>query len=71
MMGVLALALLVAGCADVGVPKPGAPAHHREGGFANTNPAYAPPNRWVRITFFVSRVLSTTWILKHGEMRRW
>lgn len=56
----LAIALAAAGCAGVGAPKAGAPAHHRERGFANTNPAYARPPFWTRITFFVSRVWSTT-----------
>jgi L-ascorbate metabolism protein UlaG (beta-lactamase superfamily) len=39
---------------------PGAPAHHRERGFANTNPAYARAPFWTRITFFASRMWSAT-----------
>jgi L-ascorbate metabolism protein UlaG (beta-lactamase superfamily) len=59
--GLAAAALLVfAGCAGVGAPKAGAPAHHRERGFANTNPAFARAPWWARIPFFVSRIVSTT-----------
>jgi N-acyl-phosphatidylethanolamine-hydrolysing phospholipase D len=53
-------ALVASGCAGVGGPKPGAPSHHRQNGFANTNPDYARPSRWVRTTFFVSRIWATT-----------
>ena len=53
-------ALLLAGCAGVGNPKPGAPAHHRERGFANTNPEYARAPFWTRMRFFASRIVSTT-----------
>jgi N-acyl-phosphatidylethanolamine-hydrolysing phospholipase D len=52
--------LAAAGCANVGGPRPDAPAHHRERGFANTNPEYAPPGRWTRTTFFVRRILAST-----------
>ncbi|MBI1737031.1 MAG: MBL fold metallo-hydrolase [Candidatus Rokubacteria bacterium] len=55
-----AVAVALAGCAGVGAPKPGAPAHHRERGFANTNPAYARPPFWTRITFFTSRMWAAT-----------
>ena len=48
--------LTAAGCAGVGGPKPGAPAHHREHGFANTNPAFERPPFWTRTTFFASRI---------------
>ena len=54
------VALVVAGCAGVGGPKPGAPAHHRERGFANTNPDYARPPFWTRVGFFASRMWSAT-----------
>src|SRR5207249_1581656 len=52
---VLAL-VFAAACARAGGPKVGAPSHHREGGFANTNPAIVRPGFWTRTTFFVSRV---------------
>jgi L-ascorbate metabolism protein UlaG (beta-lactamase superfamily) len=42
----LALAVLSAGCLGVGSPLPGAPPHHRERGFANTNPAFERPGFW-------------------------
>jgi N-acyl-phosphatidylethanolamine-hydrolysing phospholipase D len=54
------LIALLAGCAGVGEPKPGAPPHHRMRGFANLNPAYARPDPWTRIKFFVRRIVSTT-----------
>jgi L-ascorbate metabolism protein UlaG (beta-lactamase superfamily) len=50
----LALSLL-AGCAGVGEPKPGAPPHHRASGFANPNPAFSRPGAWTRARFFLSR----------------
>jgi L-ascorbate metabolism protein UlaG (beta-lactamase superfamily) len=56
----LALALMLTSCAGVGGPVPGAPAHHRERGFANTSPSYAPASFWVRVGFFMSRVWATT-----------
>jgi L-ascorbate metabolism protein UlaG (beta-lactamase superfamily) len=40
------LIAVAGGCAGVGGPKPGAPAHHREGGFANLNPAFRAPSAW-------------------------
>ena len=39
---------------------PGAPAHHREGGYANVNPSADPAGGWIRFTFFVSRVWAAT-----------
>lgn len=53
-------ALVCTACAGVGGPVPEAPAHHRERGFANVNPAYAPAGAWVRTRFFVARVWSST-----------
>ncbi len=60
VLGLLLAALLGAGCAGVGAPVPGAPAHHREHGFANTNPDYVPAGRWVRTRFFLARIWSST-----------
>jgi N-acyl-phosphatidylethanolamine-hydrolysing phospholipase D len=48
------------GCTGVGGPVPGAPAHHRERGFANVNAAHHPAGAWVRTRFFVTRVWSST-----------
>lgn len=56
----LIVAWLLAGCAGVGGPVPGAPAHHRQNGFANVEPGYAPASGWVRWRFFVRRVLAST-----------
>jgi len=56
---IAALVMLLAGC-SVGGPVPGAPAHHRQRGFANVDPAYTPAPRWAVAQFFVRRVLSTT-----------
>ena len=39
---------------------PGAPAHHRERGFANTNPEYGRPPFWTRVSFFATRMWSAT-----------
>ena len=51
--------LLLAGCAaGVGEPKPGAPAHHRRGGFANVDASHPHASGWTRWTFFLSRVLA-------------
>jgi L-ascorbate metabolism protein UlaG (beta-lactamase superfamily) len=58
------------GCAGVGGAVPGAPPHHRQHGFANTNPDYARPSRWVRMRFFVSRVLSTTFAPRTADLPR-
>jgi L-ascorbate metabolism protein UlaG (beta-lactamase superfamily) len=56
----LAVVFLAGGCIGVGRPKPGAPAHHRERGFANLNPGYERPGFWTRWSFFVSRVWVST-----------
>jgi L-ascorbate metabolism protein UlaG (beta-lactamase superfamily) len=59
-VAVLLAAMLAAACSSVGGPKPGAPAHHRVGGYANVDPATPSASAWVRIRFFVARVFSTT-----------
>lgn len=62
--------LLVAGCGGVGGPRPGAPAHHRLRGFANTNPAYVRPPLWTRTAFMASRIWSTTFDPKTADLPR-
>ncbi len=62
------LTVLAAGCAGVGGPRPDAPGHHRERGFANTDPAFARPPFWTRTAFFVSRILSTTFRPKAARL---
>ena len=53
--------LLFSACASgVGEPKPGAPAHHREHGFANVDASHEHAGGWTRWTFFMTRVLATT-----------
>ncbi len=64
------VAVLVAGCVGVGAPKPGAPAHHRERGFANVNPAYARPPFWTRMTFFVTRMYAATFAPRTVDLPR-
>jgi L-ascorbate metabolism protein UlaG (beta-lactamase superfamily) len=59
-LGLLALAIVLGACTGVGGPKPGAPAHHREHGFANTSPTFTRPPFWTRIRFFASRMAQTT-----------
>jgi L-ascorbate metabolism protein UlaG (beta-lactamase superfamily) len=56
----LLAATLVVGCASVGGPKPGAPAHHRLRGYANVNPSGHLASAWTRARFFVGRVLAAT-----------
>jgi L-ascorbate metabolism protein UlaG (beta-lactamase superfamily) len=52
-----ALTLVVAaGCAGVGGPVAGAPPHHREHGFANTNPAFVRPGFWTVQAFRARRL---------------
>ena len=66
----LVVAIAVAGCVGAGGPKPGAQAHHRERGFANTNPEYARPPFWTRISFFVSRIYASTFHPRSIELPR-
>ncbi len=49
---------------------PGAPAHHRAHGFANTNPDFARPPFWTRLTFFVARMWLTTFAPKTASLPR-
>ena len=56
----LLLVLLTTGCAGVGAPVPGAPAHHRENGFANLDASYQPAGGWTRFTFFITRIVAAT-----------
>jgi L-ascorbate metabolism protein UlaG (beta-lactamase superfamily) len=51
---------LAVGCAGVGGSKPGAPPHHAERGFRNSNPSFTRPSGWVRTKFFFSRIWATT-----------
>ncbi len=48
--------LLAAACTGVGGPIAGAPAHHREHGFANANPDIVRPPFWTRTRFFARRI---------------
>jgi N-acyl-phosphatidylethanolamine-hydrolysing phospholipase D len=52
-----ALLLLAAGCAGVGDPKPGTPAHHRTRGFVNSNPGFERPGFWTVQRFRLSRLV--------------
>ena len=64
LLAALAAATALAACSSVGGPKPGAPAHHRIGGFANVNQSAPTASGWVRLRFFVSRMFETTFIPK-------
>jgi len=56
----LALTLLWAGCAGVGIePLPGQASHHVAGGFRNPDPAFRRPDGWTRWIFFARRVLAS------------
>jgi N-acyl-phosphatidylethanolamine-hydrolysing phospholipase D len=63
-LALVLLALTLGGCLGVGGPKPGAPAHHRERGFANLNPTFTRAPFWTRMQFFVTRILETTFAPK-------
>src|SRR5512145_1009490 len=52
----LAVVLLCTACAGVGGPVPGAPAHHRERGFANTDPEFKFPSAWTVNKFRARRL---------------
>ncbi|MGH7333559.1 MAG: MBL fold metallo-hydrolase [Candidatus Rokuibacteriota bacterium] len=60
----VAVVFLAAGCLGVGAPKPDAPPHHRERGFANQNANYVRPGFWTRWSFFATRVWSSTFGLR-------
>jgi N-acyl-phosphatidylethanolamine-hydrolysing phospholipase D len=62
--------LLVGGCAGVGGPKPGGPAHHRERGFANTSPGDPRPGLWTRARFFTSRMAAATFAPRTASFPR-
>jgi L-ascorbate metabolism protein UlaG (beta-lactamase superfamily) len=62
------VALALVGCAGVGGPQPGRPAHHRVGGFANPNPGYAPAPGWARVKFFVTRMWSATFNPRRADL---
>jgi L-ascorbate metabolism protein UlaG (beta-lactamase superfamily) len=62
----LAAAVALGACTGVGGPKPGAPAHHRERGFANPNPAFTRPPAWTRLSFFATRIFETTFMPRHA-----
>jgi L-ascorbate metabolism protein UlaG (beta-lactamase superfamily) len=63
----LAAMATLGGCTGVGGPKPGAPAHHREHGFANTNPGFTRASTWTRISFFATRIFETTFMPKRAS----
>lgn len=70
LLGLVAVGLICGACAGVGAPVPGAPPHHRERGFANTNPDYAPASRWVRTRFFLARIWSSTFSPRTADFPR-
>ena len=61
-------AVLAIGCSSVGGPKPGAPPHHRIGGFANIDPSGQLASPWVRMRFFFTRVLGSTFAPKTAKL---
>jgi N-acyl-phosphatidylethanolamine-hydrolysing phospholipase D len=70
VLAALLAAVVAAGCGHVGKPVPGAPAHHRERGFANTDTAHPPASTWVRMRFFVTRMWSSTFSPRSIELPR-
>jgi L-ascorbate metabolism protein UlaG (beta-lactamase superfamily) len=69
-LGFVLAVVVCGGCADVGGPVPGAPPHHRERGFANTSPAYAPARAWIRTRFFLARIWSSTFSPRTANLPR-
>jgi N-acyl-phosphatidylethanolamine-hydrolysing phospholipase D len=67
-LALAAVLVLLAACARTGSPVPGAPAHHRERGFANGEPGAPAPGAWTRTRFFVSRILATTFAPRALEL---
>ena len=57
-------------CTGVGGPVPGAPAHHREHGFANANPTFTRPALWTRTTFFARRIWASTFTPRTVDLPR-
>ncbi|MBI1845359.1 MAG: MBL fold metallo-hydrolase, partial [Candidatus Rokubacteria bacterium] len=60
--------MLGAGCVSVGGAVPGAPAHHRERGFANPGGPTSSATAWTRVSFFVRRVLASTFMPQHADL---
>jgi N-acyl-phosphatidylethanolamine-hydrolysing phospholipase D len=56
LLGVVVVVGTTAGCVGVGGPKPGAPPHHRERGFANIDPDFALPGFWTVQKFRLNRI---------------
>ena len=48
--------------------KPGTPPHWTQRGFQNTNPAFAPPAGWDRLTFVVSRTWANTFHPRSAQL---
>jgi N-acyl-phosphatidylethanolamine-hydrolysing phospholipase D len=70
VLAALLASVVAAGCGHVGRPVPGAPAHHRERGFANPDAAHPPASTWVRMRFFVTRMWSSTFSPRSIELPR-
>lgn len=69
LLAALGLTLACAACTRVGDPVPGAPAHHREHGFAN--PGFvAVASGWMRTRFFLARLWSTTFHPRAAQLPR-
>ena len=60
----------MAGCSSVGAPVPGAPAHHRDRGFANIHQAHPTAGAWTRVSFFISRMWSATFSPRTANLPR-
>jgi N-acyl-phosphatidylethanolamine-hydrolysing phospholipase D len=54
----------------VGGPVPGAPAHHRQHGFANDNVEFTRPPFWTRTTFFARRIWASTFSPRTVDLPR-
>lgn len=70
MLCAILLMSLPAGCSKVAEPLPEGQTHILQDGFRNTNPAFAPPNLWERLTFLPLRIWTTTFHTRTAHLPR-
>lgn len=70
MLYAILLMSLSAGCGKVAEPLREGQTHILQGGFRNTNPAFAPPNLWERLTFLPMRTWTTTFHTRTAHLPR-
>jgi len=70
MLGALLLMSLSAGCGSVPEPLREGQSHILQDGFRNTNPVFAPPSLWERLTFLPLRTWTTTFHTRTAQLPR-